>query len=71
LRFPGLYVSGLTSFASASTVLSSGGVLFLRCLFSHYRPHGGPSVVAETCLSGFSFYLCLVSGSPDGADSRF
>ncbi|MCH79289.1 hypothetical protein A2U01_0000035 [Trifolium medium] len=23
------------------------------------RPHGGASVVAETCLPGFSFYICL------------
>ncbi|MCI46435.1 hypothetical protein A2U01_0067675, partial [Trifolium medium] len=63
------YVSGLTSSASVSTVLSSGSVLFLWCLFRHYRPHDGASVVTETCLSGFSFYLCLVSGSPDGAGS--
>jgi hypothetical protein len=71
LRFAGFYVSGLPSSASASAVLSSAGVLFLWCLFRHYRPHGGASVVAETCLFGFSFYFCLVSGSPDGAGSGF
>jgi hypothetical protein len=39
--------------------------------FRHYWPHGGASVVAETCLLGFLFYLCLVNGSPDEADSGF
>ncbi|MCH79352.1 hypothetical protein A2U01_0000100 [Trifolium medium] len=64
-----LYVSGLTSSASASAVVSSDSVPW--CLFHHYRLHGGASVVAETCLTGFSFYLCLVNGSPDGAGSGF
>ncbi|PNX67037.1 hypothetical protein L195_g055413, partial [Trifolium pratense] len=65
----GLYVCGLTS--SMSAVVSSGFVLFHRCLFCHYRPQGGASVVAETCLPGLLFYLCLVADSPDGAGSGF
>jgi hypothetical protein len=46
-------------------------LLVLWCLFHHHRSHGGTSVVAETCLPGFSFYFCLVSGPPDGAVSGF
>ncbi|KAK2403008.1 hypothetical protein QL285_052483 [Trifolium repens] len=49
--FAGLWVSVLTSSASAVFILS--GVLFFWCLFRHYWPHGGASVVAETCLLGF------------------
>jgi hypothetical protein len=44
---------------------------FFGVLFHHHRSHGGILVVAETCLLGFSFYFCLVSGPPDGAVSGY
>jgi hypothetical protein len=69
LGFAGLYVSGLPILRRL--FYPRVVLLVLWCLFHHHRSHGGTSVVAETCLPGFSFYFCLVSGPPDGAGSGF